>query len=125
MKRKWQLPIIIRLHRGASFIWLGIEWRSARYQPINDRRDNSHISEMLESSDRWYDNGLQYLVKSLARTPDMPPLELDRPPCYIKIWLDPDDKVAFARWCAVNTVTMSQAILKEIKPLINEGYLIK
>jgi hypothetical protein len=125
MKRKWQLPIILRLHRGVSFIWLGIEWRSPCYQPINDRHYKSHISEVLESSDRWCGNVSESSIKSPTRNPDIPYFQLNTPSCYIKIWLDPDDKVAFARWCAVNTVTMSQAILKELKPFINEGYLIK
>jgi hypothetical protein len=51
MKRKWQLPIILRLYRGASIIWLGIEWRSPRYRPIDPGWDMSELSGMLKSYD--------------------------------------------------------------------------
>jgi antitoxin component of RelBE/YafQ-DinJ toxin-antitoxin module len=57
--------------------------------------------------------------------PDMPKPSLNKDYCYIELAIDADDKEAFQAWCAANRLTMSEVIRKEIKPFINEGYLIK
>lgn len=48
MKLKIQLPIVIRLVRGCSIVWLGIEWRSP-CRPIDRASDLSDFSGMLKS----------------------------------------------------------------------------
>jgi antitoxin component of RelBE/YafQ-DinJ toxin-antitoxin module len=54
----------------------------------------------------------------------MPRRPLNKPYCCIEVPIDPDDKEAFQAWCAANKLTMSQVIRTEIKPFINEGYLL-
>jgi hypothetical protein len=43
----------------------------------------------------------------------------------IQIFLPPDDKKAFSRWCESNGMTMSEVIRSEIKSKIEEGYRLK
>lgn len=55
----------------------------------------------------------------------MPRTRLNKEQTSIQIFLPPDDKKAFSRWCESNGMTMSEVVRSEIKSRIEEGYQIK
>lgn len=55
----------------------------------------------------------------------MPRPKLNRKREYIQLAIDADDKAAFEAWCAVNRMTMSDVIRKEISPYITKGRKIQ
>lgn len=43
----------------------------------------------------------------------------------IQVMVFPEDKVAFDRWCAANSTTMSDIIRRQIAPYVESGRRLK